>query len=124
MAGKSLKTTTATLIRKSHRRTAESITLVLIGLQAIVLGLFALDEPVPGSPDNPLSLFWAADRKSQITLLIALLVAGLPCTWFAWQAKGSHRRILLIGWALFIALCLGCYARRIHTMLVIAWRYG
>ena len=118
----------ASIVRRTkrgiHRETANLLAWWLIGLHATILLIFWFDDPQPGGADDLFTLLWAAARKPQIYLLLALIAAAIPVTWYAGTARGPHRKWLFASWAVFLAVAGTLYAERIVTLLTIAWRHG
>jgi hypothetical protein len=104
-----------------NKRRAQRATLAVLALQGAML----LTWWVTPAWDPPrlrlLQLLWAAAHRPSFYPLAALVVAGPLLTLLAWQRKGSHRHYLLAGWAVFLLVTFGFFARRALNMLDVLW---
>jgi len=111
-------------LEAAGRATAMKLTWAVAALQGAVLLTFAL-VPANTPPRLPLmDLLWAASRKPQFSPLVALLVGGPVLSALAWQARGTHRALLVIFWSAFLAVVVAFHLERVRMMLrVLAWQY-
>lgn len=110
---------------KRQRAIAARMTLGVVALQAAVLLAFAVTPGEPPAGGTLWQLLWAASRRPTFYPLVALLLAGPPLTVLAWRIAGPHRRWLVAGWVVFLAVAVPLFGHRIWVMLrVLWWRYG
>lgn len=97
------------------------LTWIVVGLQAALLLTLAATPTDPPSGSHFWQLIWAWMHKPTFYPLVALICAGPPLTWLAWQTPGRHRAALVLAWAVFGFILFTAFAHRTLVMLRILW---
>jgi len=67
---------------------------------------------------------WALAHKPSFYPLAGLIVVGLPASYLAMTVRGSHRVLLVVGWACFAAAMGQWHGHRLAVMLRVLWDHG
>lgn len=104
-----------------RRAISGQLTWIVIGLQAALLLTLAATPADPPRGPHLFKLIWAWMHKPTFYPLVALLCAGPPLTWLAWQTSGRHRAALVLAWAVFLIILFSVFGHRTTVMLRILW---
>lgn len=97
------------------------MTWTVVALQAALLLTLAVTPGDPPRASHLLQLIWAWMHKPTFYPLVALLCAGPPLSWLAWQTPGRHRAAIALAWALFLIVLATQFGERTAVMLRILW---
>ena len=93
-------------------------------LQGAMLLTLAVTPAEPPPRVTLFQLIWASARKPTFYPFVALLLAGPAFTLLAWQWRGRHRAVLMLGWLVFAGLTAHYFGERVMAMWrVIWWQY-
>ena len=93
----------------------------VIFLQAALLLTLAATPSDPPHGPHFLQLIWAWMHKPTFYPLTALLIAGPILSSLAWRTPGKHRTLLVLAWAVCLAVLLSAFGERTLVMLRILW---